>query len=329
MSVENPEVTLIVPARNSAAYLGKCIESVLKQKYTNWELIIINDNSVDNTSDIAESYANGELRINAYDSPVSGVSYARNYGMRLARGRYIGFLDADDSLDPDYLSVLVGNANEENADISQCSFYLLYRDGRRVENNESIQAVFDNHKDIMNAYFSGIIGIVNVACWGKIFKRESFKDIWFDESLLIEEDAYFTFQCCMRASKIVCSNAPLYNYFQHPESARNSTFNSSNMQYFTVFDRELDECREDGDICLRIRIRKLTTALDLISKIVRDGSGSEYLRELRQIALNMEDEIKLGNRLSFKIGIKCFLVRHMPSVFYGLLRVKGSLGHKV
>ena len=329
MSVDNPEVTLIVPARDSSAYLGKCIESVLKQKYTDWELIIINDNSVDDTPSIAVSYAEGEPRIYAYDSPGSGVSSARNYGMRLARGRYIGFLDADDSVDPDYLSVLVGNAHEENADISQCSFCLLYRDGRRVENNESIQAVFDNHKDIMNAYFSGIIGSVNVACWGKIFKKETFKDILFDERLLIEEDAYFTFQCCMRASKIVCSNAPLYYYFQHPESVMNGTFDSSNMQYFTVFDRELVECREDGDLCLRIKIRKLTTALDLISKIVREGSGAEHLRELRQIALNTEDEIKLGNRLRFKIGLKCFLIRHMPFVFYGILRVKGSLGRNV
>ena len=109
----------------------------------------------------------------------------------------------------------------------------------------------------------------------------------------------------------------------------NGTFDSSNMQYFTVFDRELVECREDGDLCLRIKIRKLTTALDLISKIVREGSGAEYLRELRQIALNTEDEIKLGNRLRFKIGLKCFLIRHMPFVFYGILRVKGSLGRNV
>ena len=135
--MNKPLVSVVVISYNSSKTIEETLDSIKAQTYDNIELIVADDNSVDNTSDIAESYANGELRINAYDSPGSGVSYARNYGMRLARGRYLGFLDSDDSLDPDYLSVLVGNANEENAD--------------RVENNESIQAVFDNHKDIMNA----------------------------------------------------------------------------------------------------------------------------------------------------------------------------------
>jgi hypothetical protein len=101
------------------------------------------------------------------------------------------------------------------------------------------------------------------------------------------------------------------------------------MQYFTVFDRELDICKEDKKICRRIRIRKLVTALDLISKIIRDRSGNELLGELREIALKTSEIITKDGRLGFKLGIKVFLVRYFPSAFYGLLKIKSRFGRVV
>ena len=329
MSPDNPEITIIIPAKDSAPYIGKCIDSVVKQDFADWELLVINDHSSDDTAAIAKTFADGSSRIMIYDAPGSGVSAARNYGMELAKGRYIGFLDADDALEPGYLSELLNNAERTGAEISQCSFCLLFGNGKTVKDKEAASSVYDNHRDIMNAYFSGIIGAINVACWGKLFKRELIGDTRFDETLLIEEDAFFTFQCCMKADKVVCTDKPLYRYFQHSESARNRKFNISNMQYFTVFDRELDACKDDGALCLRIRIRKLTTALDLITKIIRDRSGNECLEELREIALKTAGEITVDESLGFKLGLKVFLIRHLPSAFYGLLKIKSRFGRAV
>lgn len=329
MSPDNPEITIIIPAKDAGAYISKCIDSVVKQDYADWELLVINDHSSDDTAAVAKTFADSESRIMVYDLPGCGVSAARNYGIELAKGRYIGFVDADDTLEPGYLSELLGNVKRNDAAVSQCSFWLLYGNGDKVKDKEAALAVYSNHSDIMNAYFSGIIGTINVGSWGKLFDRELISDIRFDETLLIEEDALFTFQCCMKADKVVCTDKPLYNYFQHSESVRNRKFNISNMQYFTVFDRELDICKEDKKICRRIRIRKLVTALDLISKIIRDRSGNELLGELREIALKTSEIITKDGRLGFKLGLKVFLVRYFPSAFYGLLKIKSRFGRVV
>ena len=322
MSVDNPEVTIITPARNSGAFIDKCIRSVIAQSFTGWELIIINDGSSDNTCDIAGFYADKDPRIFLYDSPGSGVSAARNHGMDKARGKYITFLDSDDMLDPDYLSDLLSNAAKENADITQCSFYYLYRNGKTVKDSESASGVYEGQKEILDAYFSGIIGKITVACWGKLFRRELINGMRFDEDIMIQEDAYFSFLSCMKANKIVCISNPLYYYLQHPDSTRGRSFDGSKMHYFSVFDRELDVCKDDPSIALRILTRKLITSFDLTSKIIKDDSGKEYLAELRDIALNTSDAANRLGRPDMKTWTKVFLIKHFPSAYYGLLRIK-------
>lgn len=322
MSLEKPEVSIIVPAKNSGAYFAGCIDSVIAQKFTDWELLIINDGSSDNTCDIAGEYKEREPRISLYHSAGSGVSAARNFGMDLAKGKYITFIDSDDQLDPEYLSVLVENAVNGNADISQCSFYYLYADGRKIKDSEAASGLYKEHEKIMEAYFSGINGRISVAAWGKLYRRELVSDIRFDEGLAFHEDAYFTFLSCMKAARIICTDNPLYNYRQNPESTRSKPFDGIKMQYFTVFDREIADCEGNDELILRIRTRKLITSLDLINTIVADDSGREYLETLRDIALNSYDEIKKRGGLDAKVKLKIFLVRCFPSAYYGLLKMK-------
>jgi len=315
-------VSIILPARDSGAYLKRCIDSVIGQKSADWELLIINDGSTDDTCDIARTYAEEDHRITLHDSPGRGVSAARNHGLDLACGSYVCFVDSDDYLDPEFLSELTGMMGKDNADIAQCSFFYAHDDGTVIPNNEAVSGLYDDHEGILKAYFSGMIGKINLACWGKMYSRELVKDIRFDETLTIQEDAFFTFECCMRSSKIVCSDIALYYYYKNPGSVMNRPFDGSKMQYFTVLDRELDACRDDEVITWMILHRKMITALDLTSEIVRDGSGGEYLGQLRDIALTASDEIEKNAELGAKTRSKLFLLRRFPSAYYGLLRSK-------
>ena len=316
-----PTVSIIMPARNTVEYLNRCIDSVISQHYRDWELLIINDGSTDNTRENAVDFSNADPRIFVYDSKGTGVSAARNMGLDMACGKYISFIDSDDRIDPEYLSELTEMCERENADISQCSFYYSYPDGRKESNDEAATGVFEGHKEIMNAYFSGMIGKVNLACWGKLYRSDLIKDIRFDENLVIQEDAYFTFQSCMKAKKAVCSSNPRYYYCQNPKSAMNRPFDGNKMQYFTVLAKELDVCRENGSLCGIIRLRKLITALDLTSRIVRDNSGSEYLVKLRETAIETYDDIKKTERMGTKTRVKMFILNHFPSMYYGLLKI--------
>ena len=317
-----PTVSVIMPVKNSGVYLKRCIDSVILQKYTGWELLIINDGSSDDTCDIAQNYASNDSRIKLYDSKGTGVSAARNCGLGIASGQYIGFIDSDDWIGSEYLSTLVELAGKEDACICQCSFLYSYADGSEKSNDEAAGGTYSGHGDIMNAYLSGMIGKINLASWGKLYKRELIGDIRFDEELTVQEDAYFTFQCVMKASKVVCSDRPFYYYFQNPTSTMNRPFDGSKMQYFTVIDRELEQLKGNAALEERLLDRKMTTAFDLITRIVIDDSGNRYLRRLRRIALNTSHRIRKNRKLGSKTIAKLFLLRHCPHVYYRLLKSK-------
>lgn len=315
-------VSIILPVRDSGAYLKRCIDSVIGQDTDDWELLIINDGSSDDTCDIAGSYADKDHRISLHDSPGKGVSAARNHGLGLSRGGYVCFIDSDDYIDPGFLSELTGIMEKNDADMAQCSFFYAHDDGTLIPDGEAVSAVYDNREEILKAYLSGMIGHINLACWGKLYDGELARSVMFDETLTIQEDAFFTFSCCMKASKIACSNRPLYYYYQNPGSVMNRAFDGSKMQYFTVLDRELDLCSDDEDLTCMILNRKMITALDLTSTVIWDGDGKEYLGELRNIALDTSDMIKKRIDTGSRTRNKLFLLKHFPSVYYGLLRNK-------
>ena len=316
----HPTVSIIMPAKNSGAYIRRCIESVLSQKFTDWELLIINDGSTDDTVVTAMSFSKDDERIRIFDSQGKGVSAARNYGLELSTGDHIAFIDSDDSVDPDYLSVLVELAEKNNADISQCSLYYRYDNGTVVQEKETEDAVYNGHDEIMNAYFSGMVGKICLAAWGKLFRRELLNGIRFDETLTIQEDAFFTFQCAMKSSKIACCNRALYYYYQNSASVMNRAFDGSKMQYFTVLDRELDICKGDLALASEIMRRKAVTALDLTTQIIRDDAGHEYLDEMKKIAI--ETSVKIKEKFGFKTRVKLFVLRHFSALYYGLLKIK-------
>ena len=316
----HPTVSIIMPAKNSGAYIRRCIESVLSQKFTDWELLIINDGSTDDTVVTAMSFSKDDERVRVFDSKGKGVSAARNYGMELSTGDYIAFIDSDDSVAPEYLSVLVDLAEKNNADISQCSLYYRYDSGTVVQEKETEDAVYNGHDEIMNAYFSGMVGKICLAAWGKLFRRELLNGIRFDETLTIQEDAFFTFQCAMKSSKIACCNRALYYYYQNSASVMNRAFDGSKMQYFVVLDRELEICGPEASLTAEIMRRKVVTALDLTTRIIRDDTGLEYLDDIKKIAFETSDKIK--ERLEFKTRVKLFVLRHFSALYYGLLKIK-------
>ncbi len=316
----HPTVSIIMPAKNSGAYIRRCIESVLSQKFTDWELLIINDGSTDDTVVTAMSFSKDDERIRVFDSQGKGVSAARNYGLELSTGDHIAFIDSDDSVDPEYLSVLVELAEKENADISQCSLYYRYDNGTLVQEKETEDAVYNGHDEIMNAYFSGMVGKICLAAWGKLFRRELLNGIRFDETLTIQEDAFFTFQCAMKSSKIACCNRALYYYYQNSASVMSKAFDGSKMQYFVVLDREIEICKEESSLTAEIMRRKVVTALDLTTRIIRDDAGHEYLDEMKKIAI--ETSVKIKEKLGFKTRVKLFVLRHFSALYYGLLKIK-------
>ncbi len=123
------KISVIVPVYNVEAYLPKCISSLVKQTFTDFEVILVNDGSTDSSAELCESYADQyPLLIKSYTKPNGGLSDARNFGMQYATGQYVMFLDSDDHLAPNALTNMYALTNEGNKKIVECDFYWEYPD---------------------------------------------------------------------------------------------------------------------------------------------------------------------------------------------------------
>lgn len=118
-----PKLSIIVPIYNVEKYLPRCIESILNQTFREFELILINDGSTDNCKEICEKYKKIDSRIIVVNKKNGGVSSARNFGIDISRGEYIGFVDPDDFIDANMYEILFNTANSYNSDMVICDYY--------------------------------------------------------------------------------------------------------------------------------------------------------------------------------------------------------------
>ena len=174
-------VSVIIPVYNSEIYLEKCITSLLKQTYKNFELILIDDGSTDSSYEICKKYSL-DSRIHIYRKENGGVSSARNMGLNCAKGKYIFFVDSDDWVDEDYIELL---KIEDDEDLVQGGC----KDFQNFPSLMSYEEIFNN---FAKYWFNSIVQFV----WGNCYKKNIIEEynIRFDEKITLGEDAYFNLE---------------------------------------------------------------------------------------------------------------------------------------
>lgn len=206
-----PEISIIVPIYNAAEYLNKCIASVKNQTFTKYELILVNDGSTDESLNICRSEEQKDVRIRVINQKNSGVSKARNNGIKQAKGLYIMFLDADDWLEQTALEVLLGEIIMYEADIV-CASHTI-----RKRFNRSIPITYENHiwmeKEFVNN-FEIFFRTIATAPWGKLYKRNIIINncIKFPDNIPYGEDTIFNLQYYMQCKTVITSAKNIYNY---------------------------------------------------------------------------------------------------------------------
>jgi len=216
-----PEISIIVPVYNVELYLRRCIDSILAQTFTNFECILINDGSPDNCPAICDEYAVKDSRIIVIHQKNAGVSAARNAGLDIALGEWIGFVDSDDWCDPEMFEILYKNAKEQQADISVCDVRFVFDENMTVNIKKKCSdvVIMDSNIAILNSF-------ENRRFWGysynKLANKRLFsldcKSLRFNESFIFCEDRLFDFYLLKRARKIVYFPQAYYNYYQHDNS---------------------------------------------------------------------------------------------------------------
>ncbi len=209
MNTNNCKISIIVPVYNTSRYLPRCVDSLISQTIKDIEIIIINDGSTDNSQGIIDEYANSHPHIITLVQSNSGVSAARNLGLKSAHGEYIGFVDSDDWCDITMFEKLYNLAKINGSDIACCNFIAKYSD--HDKNYDTVQKI------VSNRYTSEPV------IWNKIIRSSFLKDhhLKFTENI-IHEDFELHYKTCALTTKISytseflyyyeCSNADSYTY---------------------------------------------------------------------------------------------------------------------
>lgn len=215
-------ISIIIPIYNCAQYLSRCINSILAQTYSDFELILVNDGSTDESAIICDEYAKKDSRIITFHKDNEGVSSARNAGLRIASGKYISFIDADDSIDKQFLFTLI--SKDIDVDLIICGYTEIDSTSNIVKNqlynipSKQIYKFSEIIKYILSSTYTNS-NLTN-SCWNKIYK----KSIIDDNNLLFAnrkrgEDWLFNIEYLQVIDTAIYHNIPLYKYHRNNTSA--------------------------------------------------------------------------------------------------------------
>lgn len=214
-------LSIIVPVYNAAIYLPECIESILSQTFRDFELILVDDGSTDNSGQICAEYERKDSRVRVVCQKNSGVSAARNKGIELSQGLYVAFVDADDTIEQNMYSELHANAIRYNADIVICGYHEFSKTSRDVLYSLPIEEIMDRHAVIHQLLYSDLLGqnIINSPCT-KLYKKKIIHEngITFPKRRR-GEDWLFNIWYLEKCNRAIYVNKPLYNYRRNETSA--------------------------------------------------------------------------------------------------------------
>lgn len=225
-----PKVSIIVPVYNVEKYLDKCLKSLVNQTFKDFEIIIVNDGSPDNSSQIIENYKlKYSNMIKVITQQNQGLSDSRNNGLKLATADYIIFVDSDDYIELNMVEKLYKEITEKQADVVICGNNVVN------ENYELLSKAFPNKYESYDFVTQMIFG--NLSAWNKIIKKSLLDDKYlFFRSNVWYEDIDFSFKLFLKAKKIFILHENLYNYLLRSGSIMNSKNLIKNLDLIKAFD---------------------------------------------------------------------------------------------
>lgn len=223
----SPQISIIVPVYNAQKYLSQCIDSILAQNFTDFEVLLIDDGSKDQSNLICNQYAQKDKRIKVFHKQNGGVSSARNLGIDKARGKFIVFIDSDDYIDSCYLSILTS----VEADIV-ITGYSPFGNGDCSKCLELTDSLYSN-KQIANCLSTILDKLLMRTPWGKLYNLKIIKEnsLYFNQHMRIAEDTVFIQTYLLHCKTIAIRNGIPYHYRTSPNEDSALKYNLSSDEY--------------------------------------------------------------------------------------------------
>lgn len=310
MESQTPIISVIVPVYNVEQYLPRCIDSILAQTFTDFELLLVDDGSTDKSGDICDEYARKDPRIRVFHKPNGGVSSARNMGLDNAKGEWMFFSDADDILELAAFQLLISKAESNSVDLVMAG-YRIYQDDI-LQNGICLESdkILSRDEALTEMYqpadypYQGYL-------WCKLFRRSVIADnhLRYNEQLYFNEDRLFIVQFLCHSQRLVSyTTRVVYNYIVRETGAMASLQKRYNKKFATDF---------DAYVLMREIIYKYT-ANTYVRQLATKGIASSYL-ENHKLMVRFNDYDPAIHKRMLKVMVRTGAVKYYLERLAGFL----------
>lgn len=305
-----PKVSIIVPIYNVEMYLSRCLDSLLAQTLNEIEIVTVNDGSSDSSLEVLKRYALKDSRIKVIDKRNGGVSSARNDGIKLATGEYIGFVDPDDWVDQEMYEVMHNNAKSEKADIVMCSYIREFESHSKLKNFNLPSKVIYEDENVKLNIMRRLIGPLNEeianpelldawgTVWSKLYRAEIIKEkrIRFIDLNKIgtNEDTLFNIEAFYYAKSFLFLNAPYYHYWRANGTSVTSEYKPDLVNQwiylFSYIEKFLKGKNMNQEFYIALNNRICLNTLGLGLNIISKNNRSSSYKKIKNIKIFLRNK---------------------------------------
>lgn len=300
--------SVIIPVYNVETYLEQCLESIIMQEYSNYEIILINDGSNDDSETICQEYSKRYDFIRFFSKQNEGVSSSRNLGIEMAQGKYLIFVDADDFIEKDFFEIVEKNIG--NCDLLIYGYYKAYINKKEILKPD---ANWSKKQIILNIYnderVSGYL-------WNKIFKHDIIKkyNIRFSKEIDYSEDLLFVSNYIKYIQSFYILEESIYNYRMRSNSVTIDFYNKKNISSLESLDRIILNNKDDKYIynSLVYKYLKNYYRLRKIIKTEEYKVNTKYLKKEKEIVRNK----------GIKEKMIFYIIKYNLGLYFAIKRIK-------
>lgn len=320
------KVSIIVPVYNGEQYLEQCLNSICKQTYRNLEVLVIDDGSKDNSLTIIKQFVNLDDRIKVISTENNGQAIARKIALEQASGEYIGFIDADDWVEPMFIRELVDGIEIDRADIAVVGYTMYFDKEQKYVPMSDSQISLNLEGDaidfewITSNHFKGFL-------WDKLFKKEQLQIVNFDQGYNFMEDVAIIDQLIPGISRITYVGKSLYYYRQHAQSTIRGGFQLEQANVLEVIQNMINRQVSDTNRNAA-KYRYIVTVLQLLARfkvndyVIQKRLINNWRNKMDNYYQNSKAFMNLIDRILVYLIIKTPLTRMMINIRSALIKLK-------